>query len=145
MARNPIDHRHGNRKDFACPVFWRNWGNGFALFLALYPWIVAAVALLVAVIRRELYGTAGLWMPSPQSDIDIIAWALLALPTVLYQFGILFFPLGLLWYGGAMGVAWWSGFVSGRRWVACAALGGVGLTVTVFGPMIASGIMLWRM
>ena len=127
---NPVHQRHENRRDTACPVFWRRFGNRFALFLAAYPWIVAVIFMAGYVVRLIRRGQMPRWVPIPVALHDFLTSKhfnqILEIGEVLavisFILGIFLFLIGLVWFGLMLG-AWRHGLVSGWLWIACAFLG----------------------
>jgi len=124
MADDPIAQRAANRKGHVCPIFWRQFGGRFALFLGLYPWIVTASFLAWKVYRKWVQQI----LPTPHASVigdymEILHWT-------LYVLGVLLFHVGLIWLGMTHD-AWKRGFVSDRLFSACIALGFGGVFIVL--------------
>jgi hypothetical protein len=134
--RNPIDQRHANPKDVACPIFWRRIGIPVSGFFAIYPWLVVLWDQVAPHIHRAVRG-APLQFPKTDFvplkvnnvgfDLAYRAWHEWIYP---YQAGQYLFIVGLAWFTLMLAAAM-AGVVRRRWWIAFVLVAATG-TAAVF-------------
>ena len=131
-VRNPIDRRHVNRKGTRCPMFWRRFGNGLALFFALFPWIVFALLAAWSALGAGVTRVARINSPNdilPYLTIADIMGSLLIFTLVLWVLQLV--PTLVFWWmmeGEAT-----NGAVEKRRCHLCMLIWLAGVIVPIFG------------
>ena len=94
---NPIDQRRANPRATGCPVFWRQFGNGLAFFLALLPWVALALSAVTSALaagmihfsRARNFPVASLFTTATRitnnlSMFTLVLWVFLLVPTLVF-------------------------------------------------------------